>query len=54
MIDIFAAPDVAAFLLGDGEDLLNALEGRTGIEVDVRADGELERDAYDIEVQAHE
>ena len=54
VIDIFAAPDVAAFLLGDGEDLLNALEGRTGIEVEVRADGELERDAYDIEVQAHE
>ncbi len=54
VLDIYAAPVVANHLLEKANNLLAQLERNVGIAVEIHIDREMDRDAYDIEVQSHE
>ena len=51
LVQIYAAPEVAAFLNDDAGDLVDALEDRIGVAVEVSPDSSLARDRYEIDAR---
>ncbi len=51
LVQIYAAPEVAAFLNDDAGNLVDALEDRLGVGIEVSPDSSLARDQYEIDAR---
>ena len=51
LVQVYAAPEVAAFLNDTAGNLVDALEDRLGVDIEVSSDSNLARDQYEIEAR---
>ena len=51
LVQIYAAPEVAEFLNDTAGNLVDALEDRLGVDIEVSSDSNLAREQYEIEAR---